>query len=163
MRIAIGSDHRGFNVKARLIEGLRQDGHEIADEGTHNGDTCDYPDVACIVSRKVSAGEADRGILICGTGIGMQITANKFRGVRAAVCHDEIEAEMSRRHNDTNVLCLSGNLVGERRVDSLVKKWLATEFEGGRHARRIEKIQHIERSNLASPPDGSDTSSSTCG
>lgn len=145
MRIAIGSDHRGFNVKTRLIDLLRQEGHELFDAGTHNGENCDYPDVAFQVARHVSCGDSDRGILICGTGIGMQIAANKFKRVRAAVCHDEMEAEMSRRHNDTNVLCLSGSQVGERRIDNLIKKWLATEFEGGRHARRIEKISQIEQ------------------
>lgn len=145
MQISIGSDHRGFNIKSRLVEFLRQQGHEVLDEGTHSSDSCDYPDIASQVARKVVDRAAERGILICGTGIGMQITANKFAGVRAAVCHDEIEAEMSRRHNDTNVLCLSGNLVGERRIDNLVRTWLATEFEGGRHARRIDKINDIER------------------
>jgi ribose 5-phosphate isomerase B len=145
MQISIGSDHRGFNVKGRLIEFLRQQGHDVLDEGTHSADSCDYPDIASQVAAKISDQNSQRGILICGTGIGMQITANKFPGVRAAVCHDEIEAEMSRRHNDTNVLCLPGNLVGERRVDNLVRTWLGTEFEGGRHARRIEKITNIER------------------
>ena len=144
MRISIGSDHRGFNVKTRLVEFLRQQGHEVSDEGTHSSENCDYPDFAAQVAHKVSCRDVERGVLICGTGIGMQITANKFAGVRASVCHDEIEAEMSRRHNDTNILCLSGNLVGERRMDNLLKTWLATEFEGGRHARRIEKINQIE-------------------
>src|SRR5262245_61459894 len=100
MRISIGSDHRGYNLKARLVEFLRQQGHDVSDEGTHTTENCDYPDVAAQVADKVSCRQSDRGILICGTGIGMQITANKFTGVRAAVCHDEIEAEMSRRHND---------------------------------------------------------------
>ena len=145
MRISIGSDHRGFNVKGRLIEYLRQQGHDVVDEGTHSSESCDYPDFASHVAGRIADQNSERGILICGTGIGMQITANKFPGVRAAVCHDEIEAEMSRRHNDTNVLCLPGNLVGERRVDNLVRTWLGTEFEGGRHARRIEKITNIER------------------
>jgi ribose 5-phosphate isomerase B len=145
MRISIGSDHRGFNVKGRLIEFLRQQGHDVVDEGTHSSESCDYPDIASQVAGRIADQNSERGILICGTGIGMQITANKFPGVRAAVCHDEIEAEMSRRHNDTNVLCLPGNLVGERRVDNLVRTWLGTEFEGGRHARRIEKITNIER------------------
>ncbi len=145
MRISIGSDHRGFNVKGRLIEFLRQQGHDVVDEGTHSAESCDYPDIASQVAGNISDQNSQRGILICGTGIGMQITANKFPGVRAAVCHDEIEAEMSRRHNDTNVLCLPGNLVGERRVDNLVRTWLGTEFEGGRHARRIEKITNIEQ------------------
>lgn len=144
MRVSIGSDHRGFQVKGRLVDFLRQQGMEVADEGTHTADSCDYPDIASQVARRVACGNADRGILICGTGIGMQITANKFTGVRAAVCHDEIEAEISRRHNNTNVLCLSGNLVAERRIENLVKTWLSTEFEGGRHARRLDKIHEIE-------------------
>jgi ribose 5-phosphate isomerase B len=108
------------------------------EELTHSSESVDYPDFAALVAGKVASGEAQRGILICGTGIGMQIAANKFPRVRAAVCHDELYAEMSRRHNDTNVLCLPGNLVGERRVDQLVSTWMATEFEGGRHARRIQ-------------------------
>ena len=153
MKIVIGSDHRGFNVKTRLVELLRQQGHDVIDEGTNCSDSCDYPDIAAQVAAKVSNQEADRAVLICGTGIGMQITANKFPGVRATVCHDEIEAEMSRRHNDTNVLCLSGDLVAERRVESLVRTWLGTEFEGGRHARRLDKIRAIEQAayrNVAS-------------
>lgn len=145
MRISIGSDHRGFQVKARLMEFLRLQGHEVLDEGTHNTESCDYPDFAAKVAQCISSQQADRGILICGTGIGMQITANKFSGVRAAVCHDELEAEMSRRHNDANVLCLPGDLVAERRIDKLLKTWLSTDFEGGRHQRRVEKIVSIEK------------------
>ena len=152
MRVSIGNDHRGFHVKAKLVELLRQLGHEVADEGAHDSETIDYPDVAAAVSGKVSRGEADRGILICGTGIGMAITANKFAGVRAAPCHDEVTAEMSRRHNDVNVLCLSGDMLGERRIDRMVEIWLNTEFEGGRHARRLEKIAAIEQANQCEPP-----------
>jgi ribose 5-phosphate isomerase B len=145
MRIAIGSDHRGYHVKAKLIQLLQQWGHETIDEGAHDSQSVDYPDIAAIVSRKVSAGEVDRGILICGTGIGMAIAANKFPGVRAAPCHDEVTAEMSRRHNDVNVLCLSADLLGERRIDRMVELWLRTEFEGGRHARRVERISQFEK------------------
>lgn len=145
MRIAIGSDHRGFQMKSKLVEVLRQLGHDVRDLGTHSPESCDYPDIASQVAGDVSRQEAERGILICGTGIGMQITANKFAGVRAATCHDEFTAEMSRRHNDVNVLCLSADMLGERRVDQLVKLWLATSFEGGRHARRLDKITEIER------------------
>lgn len=145
MRISIGSDHRGFQMKSKLVEFLQQLGHEIRDVGTHSVDSCDYPDVASQVARHVSAGESERGILICGTGIGMQITANKFPGVRAATCHDEFTAEMCRRHNDVNVLCLSADMLGERRVDQLIKLWIDTGFEGGRHARRLEKIAEIEK------------------
>ena len=144
MRIAIGSDHRGYNVKAKLIQLLQHWGHETIDEGAHDNQSVDYPDIAAIVSRKVSQAEVDRGILICGTGIGMAIAANKFPGVRAAPCHDEVTAEMSRRHNDVNVLCLSADLLGERRIDRMVELWLRTEFEGGRHARRVEQIRQFE-------------------
>lgn len=145
MRIAIGSDHRGFHVKAKLMQLLQQWGHEVFDVGTNDGQAVDYPDIAAIVSRKVSSHEIDRGILICGTGIGMAIAANKFAGVRAAPCHDEVTAEMSRRHNDVNVLCLSADLLGERRIDRMVELWLRTEFEGGRHARRVERIAEFEQ------------------
>src|SRR5688572_15069617 len=107
MRVSLGSDHRGVHTKARLVQLLTQAGHEVSDEGTHDSQSVDYPDFALIVGRKVSQGQADRGILICGTGIGMCISANKVPGIRAACCHDEITAELSRRHNDTNVLCLS--------------------------------------------------------
>lgn len=145
MRISIGSDHRGFNMKTKLRELLGKLGHEVTDEGTHSLESCDYPDMAAAVARKVSLGEADRGILVCGTGIGMAITANKFPRVRAATCDDQVTAEICRRHNDVNVLCLSGDLLGESRLDGLIKVWLETEFEGGRHARRLEKIAAIEQ------------------
>lgn len=147
MRITIGSDHRGFHVKAKLVGLLKQMGHDVADEGTHDNQSIDYPDVAATVGGKVSYGTADRGILICGTGIGMAITANKFPNVRAATCHDEVTAEMSRRHNDVNVLCLSGDMLGERRMDRMVDIWLNTEFEGGRHARRVDKIRDLENNS----------------
>jgi len=148
MRVSIGSDHRGVHVKAKLVELLKQLGHEVADEGTNDSSSVDYPDVAGAVAHKVADHEADRGILICGTGIGMAIAANKFPGVRAATCADEIAAELSRRHNDVNVLCLSGDMIGERRTDRMVQVWLETEFEGGRHARRVAKIAELEKRNL---------------
>ncbi len=145
MRVAIGSDHRGVHVKAKIVELLGRLGHQAEDVGTGSEESCDYPDVAAIVGRKVSEGAADRGILICGTGIGMCIAANKFRGVRAAPCHDDLTAELSRRHNDLNVLCLSADLLGEKLIDRMVEIWLATPFEAGRHARRIEKIAQLEQ------------------
>mgnify|MGYP001196228266 FL=1 len=145
MRIAIGSDHRGWQVKTRLIKMLQDAGHEMVDLGTNSSDSVDYPDIAAAVSSRVSEGAVERGILICGTGIGMSISANKFPGVRAATCQDAFVAEMSRRHNDVNVLCLGGDLLGERLVDDLVGIWLKTEFEGGRHGRRIDKIEQLER------------------
>ncbi len=145
MRVAIGSDHRGFSLKGRLSDLLQQFGHEVQDVGAYSAESCDYPDFAAVVARKVSLGEADRGILVCGTGIGMAIAANKTPGVRAAPCNDELTAEISRRHNDLNVLCLSADMLGEKRIDHLVKLWLETEFEGGRHERRVEKITALER------------------
>jgi ribose 5-phosphate isomerase B len=147
MRIALGSDHRGFNVKQKIADLLRRFQHEVEDVGAHGQESVDYPDVAAIVGNKVSRGEVDRGILICGTGIGMSIAANKFPGVRAAPCHDDITAEMSRRHNDLNVLCLSADLLGEKLIDRMVEIWINTEFEGGRHARRVEKITGLEQAN----------------
>jgi ribose 5-phosphate isomerase B len=144
MRIAVGSDHRGFVIKQKIIELLRRLEQEVIDAGPANQESVDYPDVASVVAQKVSKKEVDRGILICGTGIGMSIAANKFTGVRAAPCHDDLTAEMSRRHNDLNVLCLSADMLGERLIDRMVEIWIKTEFEGGRHARRIEKIGELE-------------------
>jgi ribose 5-phosphate isomerase B len=145
MKIAIGCDHRGFEVKSKIIELVTKLGHEVTDSGSFNDEGCDYPDIAADVAWKVSKHEADRGILVCGTGIGMCIAANKIPGIRAAPCHDDLTAEMSRRHNDLNVLCVSADMLGERLIDRLVEVWLATEFEGGRHGRRVEKIAELER------------------
>jgi ribose 5-phosphate isomerase B len=145
LRIAVGSDHRGFSVRAKLIDLLERLGHEVDDVGAFSSDAVDYPDIAALVAAKISRHEADRGILICGTGLGMCIAANKFAGVRAAPCHDDLTAEMSRRHNDANILCLSADLLGERILDRMIETWLTTPFEGGRHARRIEKIAELER------------------
>lgn len=144
MRVIIGSDHRGVGVKAKITAAVEALGHEIKDVGTHGDDSVDYPDFAKTVCEAIVAGEADRGILICGTGIGMAIAANKYQGIRAANCYDEVMAEICRRHNNVNVLCLPGDLIGERSVDELVAVWLQTEFESGRHERRIEKIVAIE-------------------
>ncbi len=145
MRIAVGSDHRGYHVRPRVIRFLESLGHEVIDVGATTSDPVDYPDVAEQVARRVSQGEVDRGILICGTGLGMCIAANKVPGIRAAACHDDLTAEMSRRHNDANVLCLSADLLGERLIDHMIEIWLNTPFEGGRHARRVEKIAALER------------------
>ena len=145
MRIAIGTDHRGFSIRSKVIELVERLGHEVEDLGTFTGDAVDYPDIASAVSRKVSRGEVDRGILVCGTGLGMCIAANKFPGVRAAPCHDDLTAEASRRYNDANILCFSANLLGERLIDRMIELWLSTPFEGGRHARRVEKIASLEK------------------
>ena len=144
MRFAIGSDHRGFQLKDKVIAWLKSNGHEVHDVGTANTTSVDYPDFAAVVAKEVGDGRADRGVLICGTGIGMCIAANKFRGVRAASCADEIAAEISRRHNDLNVLCLSGDMLSPRTAERMLQVWIDTEFEGGRHERRIEKISALE-------------------
>ena len=145
MRIAIGSDHRGYLVRAKVLELLSKLGHEVVDMGSHTPDPVDYPDIALSVARKVADDEVDRGILVCGTGLGMCIAANKIPGIRAAPVHDDLTAEMSRRHNDLNVLCLSADMLGERLIDRVVEIWLNTPFEGGRHARRVRKITELER------------------
>ena len=145
MRIVLGSDHRGYAVKQRLVGALAKLGHEVRDLGVENGDSAaDYPDYAIPASEAVAHHQADRAILICGTGFGMCIAANKVTGVRAVSCRDPIEAEMSRRHNDANVLCMSADFLGQELIDRMVKIWLDTAFEGGRHQRRVEKISRYE-------------------
>ena len=146
MKIVIGSDHRGVEIKRRLIPVIQAMGHEMLDIGTDGAESVDYPDFAYEVARRVGEGEMDRGLLVCGTGIGMCITANKVRGVRAACCQDVFTAEMCRRHNDANVLCLSADLVGEDQMVQMIRIFLDTPFDGGRHARRVEKIMKIEES-----------------
>ena len=147
MRIAVASDHRGYDVKEKILSLLANLGHEATDFGPDGPESVDYPDYAARVAEAISHQQVDRGILICGTGMGMCIAANKFMGVRAAPCHDDVTAEMSRLHNDANVLCLSADLLGDRLVNRMVEIWLKTDFEGGRHARRIDKIAEIENQN----------------
>jgi len=144
MKIALASDHRGFRAKERVKELLAHGGYEVRDFGCDTLESCDYPDYAVPASRAVAAGECDRAILVCGTGLGMSIAANKVRHVRAALCHDELTAQFSRKHNDANALCLPADLIGEQLMRLIVEMWLTTDFEGGRHTRRIEKIDHIE-------------------
>lgn len=146
MKIAIGSDHHGIQTRLKLCELVRRLGYEVVDNGPVSTDSgpVDYPDIAAKVASMVSRGEVDRGVLICGTGIGMCIVANKFPGVRAAPVVDEVSAELSRRHNDLNVLCLSGDMLSDQMIDRLVELWITTPFENGRHSRRIEKINEIE-------------------
>ena len=150
MKIMIGSDHHGVQVRVDLSGLLRRLGHDVTDVGPSpdNVRPVDYPDIAEKVAGAVSRGEADRGILICGTGIGMSIVANKFPGVRAAPVIDEVTAEVSRRHNDLNVLCLSGDLLSEVMIDRVVEIWLKSEFAGGRHKRRNDKIAELERKQI---------------
>jgi ribose 5-phosphate isomerase B len=143
MHIAVGANHSGYFLRAKVIEMLRQLGHEVLDVGVCDSKPVDYPDIAVLVAGKVSSGEVERGILLGGTG--MCIAANKLAGIRAVVCHDDVTAEISRRHNDANVLCLSAALLGESLIHRLIETWLATPFEGGRHVRRLEKISLLER------------------
>jgi ribose 5-phosphate isomerase B len=145
MRIVIGATHNGYQVKSILVELLKQLGHEVVDVGVCDSRPVDYPDVAAEVAGNVSRGEAERGILLGGTGVGLTIAANKFLGVRAALCHDDMTAQYSRRHTDSNVLCLATALLGERLIGRIVETWLKAPFEGGRHARRVEKLKLLER------------------
>ena len=146
LNIAIGSDHHGVHVRLKLVEFLRQEGHVVTEFGPaiDAPQPTDYPDVAAQVARCVSTAEAHRGILICGTGIGMCITSNKFAGVRAAPVLDELSAEFCRRHNDLNVLCIANDMLSEELIFQIVRIWLVTPFDGGRHERRINKIRSIE-------------------
>ena len=145
MRIVIGSDHRGTDILDHLHGPLSRAGHEVEKVAVSPGNSSDYPDIAYPVASAVANGTADRGILICGSGIGMSIAANKVDGVRAALVHDEVSADMSRRHNNANVLCLPGDMLGLRIIERVVMTWLTTPFDGGRHARRVNKIAAIEK------------------
>jgi len=145
MKIAIGADHAGFELKEKIRTWLTQQNLDVHDEGTSSLDSVDYPDYARKVGEDVAAKQADLGILVCGSGIGMAIAANKVPGIRAAHVTSEYEAQMSREHNDANVLTLGARVVNEAQAIGIVDKWLHTEFAGGRHQRRVEKIAEIER------------------
>jgi len=144
MKIAVGSDHRGFEAKEQIKAIVTDLGHECIDFGTDDNNPVDYPDPAYSTALAVSKKQADRAILACATGLGMSIAANKINGIRAALCHDELSAQISRDHNDANVLCVSGDQVGEVLLRKIVEVWLRTEFAGGRHERRVRKIKAIE-------------------
>jgi ribose 5-phosphate isomerase B len=144
VRIAIGSDHAGYELKEALVPSLREAGHELVDVGTDTGEPVDYPDPAAGAARLVAAGEAERAVIVCGSGVGVAIAANKVDGIRAVNAHDREEAEMSRRHNDVNVLTLAGRRLGSSAAEPIVEAFLSTDFEGGRHARRVEKIAALE-------------------
>jgi ribose 5-phosphate isomerase B len=149
MRIAVGSDHAGFHLKEHVKAALGHLGHEVVDVGPDSPGSVDYPQFAADAARLVGTGEADRGVLACGSGVGVAIVANKVAGVRAVNAHDSAEAEMARRHNDANVVTLSGARIGPEQADVIVGAFLRTEFEGGRHARRVGQISALE--------DGRDT------
>lgn len=143
-RIAIGSDHAGFELKAHLVALLQRDGHEVLDLGTHSTESCDYPPICASVGRAVRDGEAHLGIVLGGSGQGEQLAANKVHGVRAALCNDLYTARMARAHNDANVLSMGGRVVGVGLAEEILAIFLATPFEGGRHARRVEQLMQIE-------------------
>ncbi|MGD8787483.1 MAG: ribose 5-phosphate isomerase B [Phycisphaerales bacterium] len=145
MKIAIGSDHRGFEAKEQIKAIASELGHECIDFGANDNNPIDYPDPAYLVAMAVSKKQADRAILVCATGIGMCIAANKVNEIRAALCHDELSARVSRDHNDSNILCLSGDQLGEVLLRKIVEVWLNTDFSGGRHDRRVRKIKAIEQ------------------
>ncbi len=149
MKIIVASDHAGFEFKNHILRYLSDNKVETLDLGTENNHSVDYPDYASKVAQLISAGEVDQGILICGTGIGMSIVANKFRGVRAALCHNLETAEASRRHNDANILVLGGRVLTETTALSIVKTWINTPFDGGRHQNRVDKIHAIEKKQSA--------------
>lgn len=145
MKVAVASDHGGIDLKATVISVLESLGCEVADLGTHDRSSCDYPDYAQKVAEGVAAGVYDRGVLICGTGLGMSIAANKVAGVRAALCNEVYSARMARAHNDANVLCLGARVVGPGVAEEIVRTFFTAEHEGGRHARRVEKIRLLEQ------------------
>lgn len=154
MKIAIAADHRGHAVKEKIAMLVREQGHQVLDMGTNSARSCDYPDIAYPAARAVADRCVERAILICGSGIGMDICANKVPGVRAALCHDELTAQMSRRHNNANALCLASDVLGEELMRRIVTSWLTTEFDaGGRHDRRVRKIALIEQGKDPSTMD----------
>ncbi len=142
LRIAIGSDHGGYEYKEQIVSHLKEKGYECVDVGTYSTDSCDYPVIARAVTTKITTGEVDRGILICGTGIGMSIVANKVKGIRAALCGDTFSARASRAHNNSNVLCLGERVIGINLAMDIVDIWLESKFEGGRHQRRVDMMEN---------------------
>lgn len=142
--IAIGCDHGGFELKTHIIKHLEESEIQVFDFGTYSEDSCDYPDIAEKVAKAVANGEYERGILICGTGIGISIAANKVNGIRAALCSDVYSAKMTRKHNDANILCLGGRVTGRELAFMICDTFLSEEFEGGRHQKRIDKIHKLE-------------------
>lgn len=141
IKIAIGSDHGGFEYKASIIKSLQVKGYDVVDMGTYSPESCDYPIIAKKVARAVAKGDFEKGILVCGTGIGMSMAANKVKGIRAAVCGDTFSARATRAHNNANILCLGQRVVGEGLALDIVDIWLTTKFEGGRHERRVNMIE----------------------
>jgi ribose 5-phosphate isomerase B len=150
MRIALSADHRGYTGTKLLADKLGAEGHDVHVLGDISGPPADYPDRASMVGKAVADGKADIGILLCGTGIGMSIAANKIAGVRAAVVHDELTAQLARSHNNANVICMSADLLGQRLIEKIAEIAVNTPFEGGRHEKRIAKIARLERGEVLS-------------
>lgn len=144
MRIGIGNDHSGVEMKREIVKFLQEQGHEVVNYGTDESTRCDYPVYGEKVGRAVVAGDVEKGILICGTGLGISLAANKVRGIRAVVCSEPCTARLSRQHNDANVLAFGARIIGLEMAKMIVDTWLATEFEGGRHQRRVDRIMEIE-------------------
>ena len=144
MKIAIGCDHGAFDLKNAVVKHLQGQGHEVCDFGCYSLDSCDYPDFAKAAAEAVASGECETGIVICTTGIGISITANKVKGIRCALCSDSVTAEMTRRHNNSNMLAMGAGIVGSLLAERIVDTFLATEFEGGRHERRVNLMMEIE-------------------
>ncbi len=151
MKVALGCDHAGYVLKDVVWACLESGGHEVIDEGTSSSESCDYPDFAEKVALRVAAGDAERGVVICATGIGMSMAANRVRGIRAALCNDLYTARFSRLHNDANILALGARVVGAGLAEEIVRTWMETPFEGGRHSRRVGKFGEIEERNGGRP------------
>jgi ribose 5-phosphate isomerase B len=145
MRIAIAADHNGVAVKTRLIARLKELGHDVDDRGAHGEETVDYPPLCADVARQITSGKADRGIVVGGSGQGEHIACNKIRGIRAGLCHDRFTTEISRAHNDANVLVIGAKVIGPDEAEELTDLWLATAFKGGRHQQRLDQIAALER------------------
>ena len=144
MKIALGSDHGGYTLKCQIIKQLEKMGHEVVDFGCHSLESCDYPEFGEAAARAVASGECERGIVVCTSGIGISLSANKVRGIRCALCSNALQAEMTRRHNDANMLALGAGFTGPVLAERIVEVFLTTDFEGGRHARRVEKLNAIQ-------------------
>ena len=145
MKIAFGCDHAGFDFKERIIAELKNMGHEVLDFGTNSSDSCDYPDFGAAAARAVAEGKADKGIVVCGSGIGISLAANKIKGIRCALCHDHLMAQLSRQHNDANMLAFGSRTVGIQVALDMIHVFLTTEFEGGRHATRVKKLMELDQ------------------
>ncbi|MBR3297731.1 MAG: ribose 5-phosphate isomerase B [Clostridia bacterium] len=156
MKIAIGCDHGGYELKTKIVKYLEDHGYRYSDFGCSSSTkSVDYPDIAFPVAEAVASGKYDRGILVCGTGIGVSICANRVKGVRCALCSDPVSAELTRKHNDSNVLALGGRIIGSKVAEAIVSKWLSTEFEGGRHERRLTKIAGYTPGSYSGPDSSS--------